>query len=100
MLIYEGTTVLDWIGPYEALHRVPGIEVVLAGKTTDLMKSDSGIVSYKANVALDAIERTDVEAAWIVSCRSTNITSRSHDWTMASTASHSGSPGRVTSVCT
>ncbi len=60
MLLYPGTTVLDWIGPYEALHRVEGIEVVLAGKTTDLMKSDSGIVDYKANVAIDQIERTDV----------------------------------------
>jgi putative intracellular protease/amidase len=60
MLLYPGTTVLDWIGPYEALHRVPGVEVVLAAKTTDLMKSDSGIVDYKANVRLDQIERTDV----------------------------------------
>lgn len=60
MLLYPGTTVLDWVGPYEALHRVEGIEVVLAGKTTDLVKSDSGIIDYKANVPLDRIERTDV----------------------------------------
>lgn len=60
ILLYDGTTVLDWIGPYEALHRVPGVELVLAGKDTDLMKSDSGIVQYKANVPLDQIERTDV----------------------------------------
>jgi putative intracellular protease/amidase len=60
MLLYPGTTVLDWIGPYEALHRVANVEVVLAGKTTDLMKSDSGIVDYKANVTLDQVERTDV----------------------------------------
>lgn len=60
MLLYPGTTVLDWIGPYEALHRVEGVEVVLAAKDTNLMKSDSGIVDYKANVSLDQIERTDV----------------------------------------
>lgn len=60
MLLYDGTTVLDWIGPYEALHRVPGVEFVLAGKNTELMKSDSGIVEYKANMPLDQIERTDV----------------------------------------
>lgn len=60
MLLYPGTTVLDWIGPYEALWRVPGVELALAGKTTDLMKSESGIVDYKANVPLDRIERTDV----------------------------------------
>lgn len=60
MLLYPGTTVLDWVGPYEALWRVPGVELVLAGKTTELMKSESGIVDYKANVALDQVERTDV----------------------------------------
>ncbi|WP_169711806.1 DJ-1/PfpI family protein [Henriciella litoralis] len=60
ILLYPGTTVLDWIGPYEALHRVDGVEVVLAGKTTDLMKSDSGIVEYKANVPLSEIDYTDV----------------------------------------
>ena len=60
IFLYEGTTVLDWIGPYEALHRVEGVELVLAGKTTDLMKSDSGIVDYKANVTIDQIDRTDV----------------------------------------
>jgi transcriptional regulator GlxA family with amidase domain len=60
MLLYPGTTVLDWVGPYEALHRVEGIEVVLAGKTTDLVKSDSGIMEYKANVPISQIERTDV----------------------------------------
>lgn len=60
ILLYPGTTVLDWVGPYEALHRVEGIEVVLAGKTTDLVKSDSGIVEYKANVPISQIESTDV----------------------------------------
>lgn len=60
MLLYPGTTVLDWVGPYEALWRVPGVELVLAGKTTELMKSESGLIDYKANVRLDQVERTDV----------------------------------------
>lgn len=60
IMLYPGTTMLDWVGPYEALHRVEGIELVLAGKTTDWMKSDSGMVDYKANIAFDAIDRTDV----------------------------------------
>lgn len=60
MLLYPGTTVLDWVGPYEALHRVEGVEVVLAAKSLDLMKSDSGIMDYKANVTFDQIDRTDV----------------------------------------
>ncbi|MEM5515625.1 DJ-1/PfpI family protein [Henriciella sp. AS95] len=59
-LLYPGTTVLDWIGPYEALHWVDGVEIILAAKTTDIMKSDSGIVEYKANVTLDEVDRTDV----------------------------------------
>lgn len=60
MLLYPGTTMLDWVGPYEALWRVPGVEFVLAGKTTELVRSESGIVAYKANATLDQIERTDV----------------------------------------
>ena len=60
IMLYPGTTMLDWVGPYEALHRVEGVELVLAGKTTEWMKSDSGLVDYKANVAFDAIDRTDV----------------------------------------
>ncbi|MFV3126989.1 DJ-1/PfpI family protein [Niveispirillum sp. KHB5.9] len=60
MLLYPGTTVLDWVGPYEALHRVEGVEVVLAAKSLDLMKSDSGIMDYKANATFDQIDRTDV----------------------------------------
>ncbi|MEQ9505102.1 MAG: DJ-1/PfpI family protein [Hyphomonas sp.] len=60
ILLYPGVTMLDWIGPYEALHKVDGVEVVLAAKTTELMKSDSGIVDYKANVTIDQITETDI----------------------------------------
>lgn len=60
ILLYPGTTVLDWIGPYEALHRVEGVDVILAAKTTELMKSDSGIVDYKANVTLDEVKSPDI----------------------------------------
>jgi putative intracellular protease/amidase len=60
ILLYDGTAVLDWAGPHEALARVPNVEVVLAGKTTDMMKSDTGIVQYKANVTLDQVESSDV----------------------------------------
>ncbi|ASK96824.1 DJ-1/PfpI family protein [Xanthomonas campestris pv. merremiae] len=60
ILLYPGTTMLDWIGPYELLHRVPGIELVLAAKTRDLYKSDSGMVSYQANVLLQEIDKADV----------------------------------------
>lgn len=60
MLLYPGTTVLDWVGPYEMLSRVEGVDVVLAGKSTDLMKNDKGIIAYRANTSLDRIERTDV----------------------------------------
>ena len=60
ILLYPGTTLLDWTGPCEALAWVPEIDVILAGKTTDLMKNDNGIIDYKANVTLDQIDHTDV----------------------------------------
>lgn len=60
ILLYEGVTMLDWVGPYEALHRVDGIELVLAGKHTDFMKSDSGLADYRANIAIGDVKETDV----------------------------------------
>ncbi len=60
ILLYPGTTMLDWIGPYELLHRVPGIELVLAAKTRDLYRSDSGMVVYQANALIRDIDRADV----------------------------------------
>ena len=60
ILLYDGITMLDWVGPYEALHRVPDIELAIVGKSMDPMKSDSGIVEYRANLPLDHIDRTDV----------------------------------------
>ena len=60
ILLYPGTTLLDWTGPCEALAWVPEVDVILAGKTTDLMKNDNGIIEYKANETLDKIDHTDV----------------------------------------
>lgn len=60
ILIYPGATMLDWIGPYEAMHRIDGFEILLVGKTTNVVKSDSGIVDYKANLTFDEVATTDV----------------------------------------
>lgn len=60
ILLYPGTTMLDWVGPYELLHRVPGIDLVLAAKTRDFYRSDSGMVVYQANALIRDIDRTDV----------------------------------------
>lgn len=60
ILLYPGTTVLDWTGPIEALARVPEVEVVLAGKSLAPMRGDSGIVEYRANVTLGEVAETDV----------------------------------------
>ncbi len=60
ILLYPGVTMLDWIGPYELLHRVPGIDLVLAAKDTRPMKSDSDLVTYQANTHISEIDRSDV----------------------------------------
>ncbi|WP_371182029.1 DJ-1/PfpI family protein [Xanthomonas sacchari] len=60
ILLFPGTTMLDWIGPYELLHRVPGIDLVLAAKTRDPYRSDSGMVIYQANALIQDIDKADV----------------------------------------
>lgn len=43
MLLYPGLTQLDLTGPYEVLHRLPGAEVHLVWKNTDVVRADAGL---------------------------------------------------------
>ena len=43
MLLYPGLTQLDLTGPYEVLSRLPGADVHLVWKTTDLVRSETGL---------------------------------------------------------
>lgn len=43
MLLFPQLTQLDLTGPFEVFHRIPGANIHLVWKTTDVVRSDSGL---------------------------------------------------------
>jgi transcriptional regulator GlxA family with amidase domain len=60
ILIFDGITALDAVGPYEVLGRPPGWEVEFVGKERGEVRTDSGALGLSVDRALDEVERTDV----------------------------------------
>jgi transcriptional regulator GlxA family with amidase domain len=52
ILIYDGFTALDAIGPYEVLRSAPGWEVEFVGRTRGEVRTDSGAVGLCADRGL------------------------------------------------
>ena len=60
ILIFDGITALDAVGPYEVLSRPPGWEVEFVAKARGEVRANSGALGLSADRSLDEIERTDV----------------------------------------
>lgn len=60
ILIFDGITALDAIGPYEVLRSVPGWEVEFVGKASGEVRTDSGHLGLSADRALSEVGETDV----------------------------------------
>ena len=60
VLIYDQMTVLDAVGPYEVLHRLPNATVKFVGETKGLKIADSKMLSLAADYTLDEVPRPDV----------------------------------------
>ncbi|MDI6102415.1 DJ-1/PfpI family protein [Actinoplanes sp. NEAU-A12] len=60
ILLFERLTALDAVGPYEAISRVPGVEVVFAGERTGPVRDDVGSLSLTADATLTDVPRPDV----------------------------------------
>jgi len=60
ILIYEGFTALDAIGPYEVLRSVPGWEVEFVAKTRGEVRTDSGAVGLCADRSLTETASADI----------------------------------------
>jgi transcriptional regulator GlxA family with amidase domain len=60
ILIFDGITALDAIGPYEVLRSVPGWEVQFVGKEAGEVRTDSGHLGLSADHALADVSETDV----------------------------------------
>jgi putative intracellular protease/amidase len=60
ILIFDGITALDAIGPYEVLRSVPGWEVQFVGKETGEVRTDSGHLGLTADHAIAGVTDPDV----------------------------------------
>lgn len=60
ILLYDKMTVLDAIGPYEVLSRLPNARVYFVGETAGLKRADTGFLSLNADYTLDQITDPDV----------------------------------------
>ncbi|HET6999501.1 MAG TPA: DJ-1/PfpI family protein [Solirubrobacterales bacterium] len=60
ILIFDGITALDAIGPYEVLRSVPGWEVEFVAATTGEKRTDSGHLGLSADRALGEVSETDI----------------------------------------
>jgi transcriptional regulator GlxA family with amidase domain len=60
ILIFDGLTALDAIGPYEVLSRLPGAELRIVAKEAGLKRTDTGALGVEADLALDDLEAPEV----------------------------------------
>lgn len=60
ILIFDGLTALDAIGPYEVLRSVPGWEVEFVAASSGEVRTDSGHLGISADHAIDEVAETDI----------------------------------------
>ena len=60
VLIFDGLTALDAIGPYEVLRSVPGWEVEFVAKARGEIRTDSGSLGMSADRSLDEVDQADI----------------------------------------
>lgn len=60
ILIYNGITVLDAIGPYEVLSNIDNAEVFFVAKRKGEIKSDTGFLTLKAKYNFKNIKEADI----------------------------------------
>lgn len=58
--LYPGFTALDFIGPYQVLSNVPGVEVVLAAVEPGILADDNGLLHLRVDTALDDLPAPDI----------------------------------------
>lgn len=60
ILLYEGLTALDAVGPYEVLAHVPGARVQFVAKEAGPKRTDNGFLSLTADHSLAEVPRPDI----------------------------------------
>jgi putative intracellular protease/amidase len=60
ILIYQGFTALDAIGPYEVLSRLPDASLTFVAQEAGPVRTDNGILTLIAERAIDDVEAPDI----------------------------------------
>jgi transcriptional regulator GlxA family with amidase domain len=60
ILVFDGLTALDAIGPYEVLRSVPGWEVEFVAKSAGEVRTDSGFLGLSADKAIAEVSDPDI----------------------------------------
>lgn len=60
ILIFDGLTALDAVGPYEVLRSAPGWEVRFVGPAKGTVRTDSGALGLSADYALEEVTAPDI----------------------------------------
>lgn len=60
ILIFDGITALDAIGPYEVLRSVPGWEVEFVGKERGIVRTDCGALGLSADKPLAEVGEPEI----------------------------------------
>ncbi|MER7786911.1 DJ-1/PfpI family protein [Streptomyces sp. NPDC097640] len=60
VLLYDGVTALDAVGPYEVLCRVPGVTVTIVAEKAGRVRTDTGELGLVAMRSLDSVARAEV----------------------------------------
>lgn len=53
--LFPGVTVLDAIGPYEVLQRLPGVTVTFVGREVGSVRTDNGFLGLSVDAAFDQV---------------------------------------------
>jgi len=60
ILVFDGMTVLDAVGPYEVLSRLPSVDVTMVGTERGPKRSDLDSLAIEADALLSETPRPDV----------------------------------------
>jgi putative intracellular protease/amidase len=60
ILIFDGLTALDAIGPYEVLSRLPGAELHFVATEAGLKRTDTGALGVQADLSLADLDAPEV----------------------------------------
>ncbi len=60
ILLFDGITILDAVGAYDPLARVPGTEFVFATESGGMCRTGEGSLSLVPSTAIGTVERSDI----------------------------------------